>query len=529
MNDDFNILIQSGNIGFYKSCEVTQLFLISNTDNSITNFFILIVFEELSFNGQEHKFLTTKKKIPVNDEISLGIQQYRLSIEDAKDSFEYLLKNKKWFFDNNDSLILQADKPLAKQFIPSKEGNPINSILKNNFDSGCYLMEFFDEKKNNIEYLLDYKSRNQYDEVCKKIKDIVPMDFSVMRDRIGNVVFQFPVTLMEFNSSSLKDWNGINVSLFWHPLIKEKPDCRIEVFSQFDNNYMGSASIVKNKEKKQVIKIGNLDQLNHIRIRRAKPDLLLATFDGTYIRNINIAGTMNIAESEPRVFYINGELKKLQLTNAPRGGSSKVKSIDYTKHINNRLYQSEKTKLEKSLNFKQYGRGKNQHQEGMEDLKKLIESNGGRGVFLWDPYLSPEDIFKTLYFSNVANVSLKAISRKAFTLNSLGEVAKELSAEEKAKAIKEKFINPLNNNYGLNFEFRWQHSENGWAFHDRFLIFPGENENPSKAYSLGTSINSYGKEHHILQEVSNPQRVIDAFEELWNQLNKPECLVWKSR
>ena len=33
--------------------------------------------------------------------------------------------------------------------------------------------------------------------------------------------------------------------------------------------------------------------------------------------------------------------------------------------------------------------------------------------------------------------------------------------------------------------------------------------------------------HHIIQSVEHPQMMIDAFEELWNELDAPECLVWK--
>ena len=42
-----------------------------------------------------------------------------------------------------------------------------------------------------------------------------------------------------------------------------------------------------------------------------------------------------------------------------------------------------------------------------------------------------------------------------------------------------------------------------------------------------TSVNSLGNKHHIIQSVEHPQMMIDAFEELWNELDAPECLVWK--
>ncbi len=89
-----------------------------------------------------------------------------------------------------------------------------------------------------------------------------------------------------------------------------------------------------------------------------------------------------------------------------------------------------------------------------------------------------------------------------------------------------------NNNFGINLEFRLQHGSYGWSFHDRFLIFPevnGSEEINSKveAWSLGTSINSLGKAHHIVQKVANPRNILDAFNELWAELNNINCLVSK--
>jgi hypothetical protein len=78
----------------------------------------------------------------------------------------------------------------------------------------------------------------------------------------------------------------------------------------------------------------------------------------------------------------------------------------------------------------------------------------------------------------------------------------------------------------LRLEYRGRTGPDGWAFHDRFLIFPGAPDGAS-AWSLGTSVNSLGKAHHILQKVSNPALVAGAFEDLWATLSKPEHLIWK--
>lgn len=56
------------------------------------------------------------------------------------------------------------------------------------------------------------------------------------------------------------------------------------------------------------------------------------------------------------------------------------------------------------------------------------------------------------------------------------------------------------------------------------IIFPLEKP---RVWSLGASVNQLGEKHHILQEVKNAQHILNAFEELWAQLNHEECIVWK--
>jgi len=80
---------------------------------------------------------------------------------------------------------------------------------------------------------------------------------------------------------------------------------------------------------------------------------------------------------------------------------------------------------------------------------------------------------------------------------------------------------------GLRLEFRRKYGQYGSSFHDRFLIFPRTLHRETLVWSLGTSINGVGKEHHILQLVDNGQAIMDAFLELWNKLTEPEHLVWR--
>lgn len=547
---DFTTLTSAGNIGFYNSCEVTEIFLQRKSDNAVFNFFTLVVFEEKPHNGLNKNFLG--KRIAVNDGYNIGIQRYWFTVTEAKTKFDTLRTENKWSVDGINFSQFPQLKYLPKQYIPSVEGNRINNILKNNFHNGSYTIEFFDEKKSNHSFILKIDSLAKYNELCKKIKENVPIDLSVVRDRVGNFIFQFPVTIIESHSKALSTWDGVDMNFSWHNSFSNTsiPDCLIQVESIFDKNYMGSTITEYNKKLNQKIIIGNLDQIDHIKIWRKEPSLILSAFSGAYIRGFNL--NMRIVNPEPRIFEVDGRKITVQVS-SKENHNNKKKSPTYTDYISNNLYDSEKLQLEKKLAFKQYNNYLSE--VALNDIRKLIREKDENGVYLWDPFLTSIDILKTLYYSSTANIEIRAIGafnqsiRRIYDLDN--EVIKPVDYWQTLKKLFASFFsnkkvtqsdplwkeylnrnklvleNSNHNNYGLNIEFRIQHSIYGWAFHDRFLIFPSSELKRPQVYSLGTSINSYGNTHHILQEVSHPQPVVDAFNELWNKLNHPNCLVWK--
>ncbi len=515
---DFTTLVTTGNIAFYESCEVTEIFLCRKIDKAIFNFFTIAVLEEKPYNGFNQTFIGNR--ISINDDFSIGIQRYWLTTIEAKSKFDTLKSQNKWSANGTNFSQFPQLKYLPKQYIPSVDGNRINQILKNNYHNGSYTIEFFDEAKSNLSFLLQIEELDKLNDICAKIKKIVPIDLSVVRDRIGNFIFQFPITIIESHSKALSTWDGVDMSFSWHNSVSSIPDCLIQVDSTFDKNYMGAVIEDYNKTNNQQIVIGNLDQINHIKIWRKDPTLILSSNSGSYIRELDF--NMSIISQEPRLFELNGAVQQIQVTSSDRRAKKK-KDNNYTSHINNYLYDAEKKQLEKSLSFKQYKKGTS---GGIEDLQKLIQQKDENGVYIWDPFLSSTDILKTLFYAKTGGVPLKAIGSINDTVKMVYQ-KKGISVADIIAEYQAPLDNPNHNNHFLNLEFRIQHTNFGWAFHDRFLIFPsGELKRP-QVYSLGTSINSYGENHHILQEVSHPQPVVDAFNELWDKLNNPNCLVWK--
>lgn len=513
----FGTLIENGNAGFFQSCEVTQVFLHNKATGKLHNFYILACLEEKSFSGRNHSF--QGKRYPINSELSLCIQRYQLSIDKVIQMNDELATSNIWNFDGNKELGLGKLKLLPGQFIPSTDGNRLNRVLKNNFHAGSYIVEYFDESKADLKFLREMSGK-KFQELQDHISKQVPLDLSIVPDRLGNIIFQFPINMLQADSRSLKSDDGIELCFNWNAQVTDIPDCEIQIQNTLDKNFLSARLESYDKSAKQVIRSGNTDSITNILIWRKFPSLLLSQFSGTYIRGFNF--NPSIGGGQPRLFQVDKKMQEVSIYSNER--SSKKPELSYLTHIGAQVNKAEKKRLADRLSFKQYN--KVDHELALQDLIELIRRHGSNGVYLWDPFLTSEYIVRTLYYAEIMGAELRAIG----SLNKKTRAIYKIKSEPPAVTIskqRKKLENSKNNNFGLNLEFRMQYGNHGWGFHDRFLIFPGDIGEQPKVFSLGTSLNSFGKSHHILQEVSYPQPVIDAFNDLWDQLNKPQCIVWK--
>lgn len=191
---------------------------------------------------------------------------------------------------------------------------------------------------------------------------------------------------------------------------------------------------------------------------------------------------------------------------------------DYRYWVDNRLLKIEKHNLYNSLKLRQFKQ--NMRQEALGFIRELIKKYGKNGVYLWDPYLNVKDLLETVFFSPYANSPIKALTGLKIV-------------PQKNKAYKADLANEINQAIlqpgWLNLTFVNADRTKIGNFHDRFIIFPQAIDEPVRAWSLGTSVNSLGKSHHIIQEVEDGQIIADVFEEMWNQsINDEDNIIWKS-
>ncbi len=525
-NSDFDNLLQPGKIAFYKSCEVTQFFLINREDHKVVNYYALFTFEEKALENETTKYLLPKP-FQISDNFSLGALQKRIPISKARDIFADIQNGAI----NIDGPCSTPNKMplLPKTFVPQGFGEKtiLTNVLKNNIWKGNYIIEFFNEAK---DFPSSINERSKIDKINRKIKEILPIDLSFVHDRIGNIVFQFPVTLM--NLDVLFKGNGTEVKIVCqqHPLINQERNIFIQVSSIYDNCTTGFFSKhFKNLDFEFNAVLGD-DFDIHITVIDCDNNILL--FDESKINYMKSVGTcFNVMDSsEPRTIpQKDGTVKTVQLSNPMLSNTGIVYSdTHYRSQIGERIRNNKILTHDGDYTTLKA----NQSERGLNFLRAKLKDPSIKEICLWDPYLKAQDIMDVLYYEPTGKPFRCITSAtKAFGEN---EHSKACSSEVRgsSESTFEKYRAECrshfkqSNNKNVQLKLLAQHDNFGWKFHDRFLILVPQNPRQlPDAYSLGTSINSIGKSHHIIQKVTNAREILDNFEELWEKLDNKDCCV----
>lgn len=536
--EELKALFVNGVLGFYDQVEVTEIFAIL-PDKSITNIYTIIVAENRNNEPMVEPTFINQKRITLKKlkEWKFGIKQYTVVIKDILGFLYQLDSDNTWsasgeVLNVDDTLIFQPPKYVASD---SFDEVPINKVLKNNFWDGSYIVEWENTTKSRLKKLLDNPFFLQ--ELSEKIQQYVPISLASVSDRLGNFIVQIPNEILKARCGKVnREDDDLQLTIEFHP-DAEPRDLILNCEMEYDQSIYGYRSTIIRASHSEIINIPiQYDQGTHKRvIWDLKNEIILsATRPSLFIKTIYLGG--GIIENEPRIFAFSGEdiRIKVQHMQAPSAiGEDPLKSVNWTEK---RIYKDEKQKLLKQKIFVQYkpisGQVNKEHSKAIKDIRSLITKYGENGVWLWDPYLSADDLLKTLFYCPYFNADLRALTNLEVYKpnNHCGCKDKPDSKKGKNAQFEEqrKIFNALDSNwFGIKLEFRARIGNSGWNFHDRFLIFPETIQRGVLAWSLGTSVNSVGKQHHILQQVDDGQLIADAFMELWNQLDKEEHIIVK--
>lgn len=521
-------LTDKGMLGFYSRVEVTEVIAFPPDKGQPINLLTLLVAEEVPIGQAIEKHFLNPARIRVSGlrDWSFGICRYSLPLDRLAPIFERLVASSVWDA-SGDELSLGALTARSPQFVPpdSFQEIPWNRVLKNNFWNGSYVFEWADTKKNNLQYF--FESPHQLQTLSEAVQSHIPIRLASLSDRLGNIVLQLPITVLMAKFNGLRDGSML-AEIGWHPLAQPRP-LRASVELEFDHVMTGYRSSEVQGEKTQLPVPPGPGDHRGVLWDDANGLVLAATGPSAFFKTFAL--NMCPIDPEPRVFSLPDESgiaqnHRIQTHSTHKsiiGPSENDGNEGWTRR---RMYQDETTRLVRERRFVQYrpqpGQQAAEHEKALKDIRHLIAQHGEEGAWLWDPYLNALDILKTLFFSPHNGADLRGLTAREDAL----EATPQTLVGDFNQRQRDAFTNAQSNFYGLRLEYRAKIGPRGWNFHDRFLIFP-RTERGALAWSLGTSVNSVGKAHHILQRVDDGQRVMDAFVELWDELNGPEHLIWK--
>lgn len=554
--EELKRLLKPDVVGFYESFEVTEI-LGFQKDGTATNFFSLIVAEPgLPPVGKVKLECLTQERIELKgSDYKFGVFRFRVSIQFLVDVLKRFVETGEW---QTGPKPLKVGKlaPVVPQFVHAdfNDPHPWNSVLKNNFYEGSYVLELFDTSKDAARFLL--RDSRLLTELSQRVRSIVPMDIDGLSDRLGNIAIQLPVTVIStgVRGSAVGDQS---IRVAWHEKATPRPlrvSCEIysdSTVDAFDSKTVG-VPLVKPEESTFKLRSPGGGARTYL-WDDANQVLLSASPVQTFLlmAGISMHATGIGDPGEPkREFSIPAKGA------APRSEEIEIKRVDKPNFVGSpperprepwrseRIFKLSSRQLQERKEFVQYGqftgRGR---KEALADVHWLLEKHGALGAWLWDPFLNAEDVLQTLFFSPHRDSDLRALSNGKTFESPDDDEEDEAGAPSPAgaqappavdgsiawkKEQSEVLDANCGNRVGLKLDFRLRRNGAGWKFHDRFLIFPKE-DGRALAWSLGTSVNSLGSSHHILQKVSNGELVQNAFLSLWDRLEKDDYKVWEAK
>ena len=580
-------LVEPGVVGFYRSVEITEILGVQGS--AFTSFLTLAVIEPLEAPSEidwRSVLLNGKKRhrLP-GTEWDVGIAQYRLSIEAFLRKVAEFGASGQW---KPATIEVRTGTLTAvpPQFVPSdaREQHSWNGVLKNNFFEGSHVLELFDITKQHLRFLLDDSRR--LTDLARIVGGYLPIKVDGMSDRLGNVIIQLPVTVMSTEARGSPEGNQ-SVTVAWHPDVPPRNvQITAETWQDSTLTSFDSAAISTGEATLELNSPGG-GARTHV-WDPEKRILLSATPPVNFITSMFFSVSAHIpGNMAAREFLLPGNTQVKQTLHLveptkPQQTIGSTPQAPREPWVSQRIFGESVASLKARKEFVQYGlneaneaneanedetvqppamktdascvedaegedttleaisRKHARRMAALEDLRWLMEKHGREGVWLWDPFLNAEDVLRTLFFCPHPNVPLRALtagkkppgtgqrlgSQEGVPQREIDRRVREREELEKSDQATQLEV-AKGNCLGLQLEFRIRAGSAGWGFHDRFIIFPRA-QGSALAWSLGTSINSFGDEHHILQKVAHGEPIAQAFKDLWEQLDGARYLIWKT-
>ena len=543
---DFHTLIDCGVLNSCNYAEVVQVILLRKKDNVCLNYFTHVLFSS-GFSEEESSVFLTDRPISINSEYKVLITKEKIARDSVLDILQNAAESQTWEW-KEDKALLDDVFPMDLQFIPETDPTgsktsdstlvPIElALYGSNFSGGYYLCELFSAKTVLAKSLSTDDNRKIQDEINKAK---IGFNLESLFDRIGNIVCKIPMDIIRHKPVKLSPERGIAGRFILENSYTEPLECVLQIILESDHTIIETRVEEMVFSEKGEIREYSIDPnrySNRIILSNKKSGIIYysAVRDYSFGSNYYAMSTpqqFGIQSSLKRIIVIDGQDKEIELTNIAGIGEVSIEKEIF--EIEKRQHKWMTEYEYKHHFFRSFVVG----QEN-EAIQTVIDICNDRDLFwdleeVWlvDPYLSADDILKTVVYCGKYGISIKCLTHIA-AINGNRETRTETTTEGESlfETIVSRYNGILKNALGkqkdLKLEYRTVAGMTGISFHDRYLILKC-GLNKSRAWSLGISVNSLGKSHHIIQIVQSPMDVIDTIDTIWNQSLREECLIFKN-
>lgn len=544
---DLCTFVENGILDGCKYAEIIQIVLLEKESKQCWNYFTHILFVGGIDSAVKRVYLTNGP-LSINSSVKVIISKEVLEKEKVLTVLEHAVERQKWEWKED---IAQLDEvfPIDPQFIPETDPTgsktsdstlvPLElSLYGSKFKGGYYLCELF-STKNNLSKIL---SGDDIKRIQKKITDAkLCYNLEKLSDRIGNIVCKIPVSMIKHKLDKFTPERGIAGRFILSDSNKDSISCSLQIVQENDN------TIIKSKVENVVLSKDSPVKEYSIEANRYKNTIILsddktgiiyysAIRDYSYGSNYYAMVTpprYGIQSLLRRTLILDGVKREIELTNIAGVGDIFIKKEIFEMEKRQHKWMTEYE--HDHCFFKSFVAG--QEKEAIEAVVSICNDKDLfwdlQEIWLVDPYLSANDILKTVVFCGKYGINIKCLTHIT-TIN--GNIAtriedKEVGGVGRTNATVMKFREILTNTIpedsDMKLEFRTASGTTGVSFHDRYLILK-YGINKSRVWSLGISVNSLGKSHHILQIVQSPMDVIDTIDTIWGQSSTEACLIYKN-
>jgi hypothetical protein len=528
IEEELNLLLQHGNLGYYSHCEIVQIVLLSKTN--IINYYTNIDFSSEYRDESPFTFLT-EKLVPVTKDYKLAISRFTIPVNQFLTLYCSAAENGIWKY--NGDIIIDDAFITNKKFIPNSDptGGQYNIFVPLEYGlygstimGNYYVHELFSKKTVLHEILNDSIIRKIYVE-SKKCGINCRLD--KLKDRIGNVVCKFAVETLKSRPRLLGDY-GIELD-FLLDVRKQQHRYCLHIFQEYDgllyenrvdDDFDCSSVHISPNQSKTTISIIDVS---------TSLTLFWGCYDYSRFSNYYSQITppaMVIQSPEYRVLHFDDHDEIVEMKNIQMIGSVYT-FIEMEMSVKRKLQLDDEWFCKKGY-LKTYIQ--NEHENAIRDIVNIINENliwDLQELWIIDPYLCADDLILTALRCAKKGIIIKALcAYSTIHGNSATKEAMDAIEFETFKKIQhDKLEIVLGEETDLRLEYRSVRNGHGVLFHDRYIMLKYA-LNKDRVWSLGASINSIGKHHSIIQIVEAPDVILSLFDKLWNQTGSEECLLF---